>query len=221
MTMTVDQIAKARRDALLRRWVRDPLQQIAAESPAALGRLAYLDVDAAGTVGGLGRRSETSVVVVTPNGNPDPHAASLWVARGYSGYRAAYAAFLASHYGVANAGPQLAAYDIDHLLNRARSPNTSTFLRIEAIPSHVNQAWGRLFEKTASSPDFWANANRERRTMSWIVAAKLGGQLPPNGPRDETGIRRLAQYFQMIGLDASEAETGLRSMLDFSYGVAR
>lgn len=39
----------------------------------------------------------------------------------------------------------LAGYDVDHLLNRARSPGGSGFIRIEAINSAVNQAQGVLF----------------------------------------------------------------------------
>ena len=85
--------------------------------------------------------------------------------------------------------------------------------------SEVNQAWGRLFEKAASNPAFFANQQRTRRTLSWTICAKLANQFPPYGPDDVPGLNRLVAYFQTIGLDPAESRDGLSSMLNFAYGV--
>jgi len=92
------------------------------------------------------------------------------------------------------------------------------YIRIEAVNSPVNQAWGRLFEKAASNPAFFANQHRLRRTLSWTICAKLANRFPPNGPSDVGGIHQLVTYFQTLGMDATEAREGLMSMLSFAYG---
>ena len=199
------------------RWVQNPLVQVQVEDPRVLGVLANLDVGAEGVVGELGRRSDSNVVVVETAGSP--HDASLWVAAGYSGYRSAYKAFIKKAYGLSVSDADLAAFDVDHLLNRARSPQAGTFIRIEAVPSHVNLAWGTNFERAASDPSFYANQARERRTMSWVIAAKLSGHLPPSGPEDTQGVQRLAGFFQSLGLAEAEAIQGIQNMLNFAYGV--
>ena len=131
----------------------------------------------------------------------------------------AYIGFLNHVYGTQATSANLAAYDIDHLLNRARSPGGAGYIRIEAVTSAVNQAWGRLFERAASDPAFFANQNRLRRTLSWTICAKLANRFPPNGPDDVGGINRLALYFQTLGMDANEARAGLTSMLGFAYSL--
>jgi hypothetical protein len=83
----------------------------------------------------------------------------------------------------------------------------------------VNQAWGRLFERAASNPAFFANQHRLRRTLSWTICAKLANRFPPNGPNDVGGINQLVAYFQTLGMDANEAREGLTSMLNFAYGM--
>jgi hypothetical protein len=57
--------------------------------------------------------------------------------------------------------------------------------------------------------------------MSWVICAKLAGQMPPAGPDDTAGIDRLVHYFVSIGMTADEARNGLASMLDFAYGLRR
>lgn len=215
--MSLRAIIARRQRAIAAAWKHNELLQVQVESTTVLPRLVFLDDggEGAGT-GRIGRRSEQNAVIVSRPGNPDDHA-SCWVAARYSGYRSAYLAFIRQAYGVAATPADLAGYDIDHLLNRARSPQDSTFIRIEAIPATANQDWGRLFEKAASDPRFSANQIRERRTMSWMICAKLAGHAPPNGPRDQTGISRLVRYFSTIGLDAGEARDGLNSMLQFAY----
>jgi hypothetical protein len=97
-------------------------------------------------------------------------------------------------------------------------PGGAGYIRIEAVNSPVNQAWGRLFEKAASNPAFFANQHRLRRTLSWTICAKLANRFPPNGPSDVGGIHQLVSYFQTLGMDATEAREGLMSMLSFAYG---
>lgn len=162
--------------------------------------------------------SPTNTVIVSRPGDPDRNA-SVWVRASYTGYRPAYIAFLNLVYGTQATTVDLAGYDIDHLLNRARSPGGAGYIRIEAVRSPVNQAWGRLFERAASHPGFLANQNRLRRTLSWTICAKLANRFPPNGPADTGGINRLAAYFQTLGMDAGEARAGLAAMLNFSYGL--
>ncbi len=217
MAQSLHGIVTARQQALLARWVQNPLVQVQVENPSVLGLLANLDVNVEGDVAGLGRRSEDKVVIVKGSGNP--HDTSLWVAAGYKKYRAAYKAFIKEVYGVGVTDSEMASFDVDHLLNRARSPQTGTFIRIEAVASNVNQAWGANFERAASDPSFFANQARDRRTMSWVIAAKLSGQLPPAGPDDAAGIQQLASFFQSIGLGQEEAVTGVQNMLNFAYGV--
>jgi hypothetical protein len=215
--MSLSAIITRRREALIKAWKQNPLILVQVESPQALPRLAFIDVPAAaGTLGALGQRDARNVAVVRNSGDPDANA-SVWVAARYSSYKSAYVAFINSVYDVKATASQLGGFDIDHLLNRARSPQDSTFIRIEAVPDAVNQAWGRLFEKASSNPQFFANQRRERRTMSWMICAKLAGEMPPTGPNDSFGIDRLVSFFRSIGLAADEAREGLTQMLTFAY----
>lgn len=219
MVISPISIMERRREALLAMWRQDPLIMVQVESPAALPLLMFLDDRGAKVeVGGVGSRRQTDTVIASRSGDPDRNA-SVWVRATYQGYRTAYVGFLNQVYGTQASTSDLGGYDIDHLLNRARSPGGAGFIRIEAIRSDVNQAWGRLFEKTASDPRFFANRHRRRRTLSWVICAKLGNQYPPNGPADTAGIDRLATFFRTLGFDAQEAREGLTGMLDFAYGV--
>lgn len=218
--LTLPQIIAARRDALLARWKANPLQQVLVESPAALGRLVWIDVAEEAAVARLARRSAQKVAVVG-TGHADPHNASVWVQAGYGGYRGAYESFIVEVYGLDRGAVRaaLAPYDVDHLLNRARPQDPSNLIRLEAIDLSVNRSWGSLFEKVSSNPDFHANQMRPRRTMSWTIAAKLGGQMAPSGPDDSAGIDRIAAWFATRGFDRREAREGLAQMLRFAYGL--
>lgn len=215
--MSLHAIIARRQRALITAWTVRLTVQVQVESPIVLPRLVFLeDGGRDASTARIGRRSAQNVAMVSRAGDPDTQA-SCWVASRYSDYRGAYLAFIRQAYGVAATRADLAGFDIDHLLNRARSPQDSTFIRIEAIPAVANQEWGRLFEKAASDPRFYANQERKRRTMSWMICAKLAGQSPPGGPNDQAGINRLVQYFVSIGLGAAEARDGLNSMLSFAY----
>jgi hypothetical protein len=212
-------IIDRRRDALIAEWRQNPLIVVQVESPAVLPVLTFLDDHGQGAgIGPVGMRRQTNTVVASRAGDPDRNA-SVWVRASYTGYRTAYVGFLNHVYGTQARSDDLAGYDIDHLLNRARSPGGAGFIRIEAVKSAVNQAWGRLFEKMASNPAFFANRQRLRRTLSWTICAKLANQFPPGGPNDTAGINRLAAYFQTLGMSPGEARDGLTSMLNFAYGV--
>jgi len=219
MALTPTSIIDRRRDALIADWRQNPLIVVQVESPAVLPVLTFLDDCGQGAgVGAIGRRSQSNTVIVSRAGDPDRNA-SVWVRASYTGYRTAYIGFLNHVYGTQATTVDLAGYDVDHLLNRARSPGGAGYIRIEAIHSAANQAWGRLFEKAASNPAFFANQNRLRRTLSWTICAKLANRFPPNGPNDVGGINRLAAYFQTLGMSANEARDGLASMLSFAYGL--
>lgn len=215
--MTLHALITRRQHALFQAWVRDPLVQVQVEHSDVLGRLVFLD-DHGETVEAerAGRRSLKNVAIVRKPGNPD-EMASVWVRAGYSSYQKAWLGFISQVYGIKASSNDLAGYNIDHLLNKARSPAKAGFIRIEAINDAVNQAWGGLFERAASNPEFSANQTRLRRTMSWIIAAKLMNQPPPRGPNDQQGIARLAQFFARNGLAADNPAQGLTEMLRFAY----
>jgi hypothetical protein len=220
MALTPTLIIERRRNALIAQWKQDPLVVVQVESPAVLPVLTFLDDRGQGAgVGAVGRRSQTNTVIVSRVGGDPDRNASVWVKASYTGYRTAFIGFLNHVYGTQATTADLAGYDVDHLLNRARSPGGAGYIRIEAVNSAVNQAWGRLFEKAASNPAFFANQQRLRRTLSWTICAKLASRLPPNGPNDVGGITQLAAYFQTLGMDANEAREGLTSMLNFAYGM--
>lgn len=215
--MSLQALIGRRQRALFDAWVRDPLVQVQVEHPDSLGRLVFLnEFDDAVATERAGRRSLRNVAIVSKPGNPDENT-SVWVRAGYASYQKAWLGFVNQVYGIKATSSDLAGYNIDHLLNKARSPNKAGFIRIEAINDAVNQAWGGLFERAASNPEFSANRNRYRRTMSWIIAAKLMEQPPPRGPNDHLGIARLARFFSQNGLAEDNPQQGLTEMLEFAY----
>jgi hypothetical protein len=121
--MSLGLIVARRRDALIKAWIRNPLVQVQAESPHHLAGLVFIDdPDTKAVAGTLGRRKSHNVAVVEGGGDPDANA-SVWVAASYKHYKAAYIAFVNRVYAVKAVGFDLAGYDVDHLLNRARSPS--------------------------------------------------------------------------------------------------
>ena len=169
---------------------------------------------------GLASPKLADAVVLKPAGPAGD--ASIWVPAGFPDYRKAFLAFMGEIYGGSPDTTDLSGYDIDHLLNKKRATSADVLVRIEAIPSGVNQAWGRLFEKNASNPNFYANQNRAVRSMSWMIAAKISGQMPPSGPRDAAGITRVARFFagfRALELTAAEIESALKDMLAFAYSL--
>ncbi|POF30212.1 hypothetical protein [Roseibium marinum] len=215
--MSLQAIISRRQRALFNAWVQDPLVQVQVEHPERLGRLVFLNgFDDTTETERAGRRSLKNVAIVRKPGDPDQNA-SVWVRAGYSSYQKAWLGFVDQAYGIKATSSDLAGYNIDHLLNKARSPNKAGFIRVEAVNDAVNQAWGGLFERAASNPEFSANQKRYRRTMSWIIAAKLMDQPPPRGPDDHQGIARLVQFFNQNGLAADDPQRGLTDMLQFAY----
>ncbi len=215
--MSLHDLVRRRQRALFDAWVRNPLVQVQVEHPERLGRLVFLDdFDETIETERAGRRSLKNVAIVRKPGNPDENA-SVWVRAGYSSYQKAWLGFIDQVYGLKAEAKDLAGYNIDHLLNKARSPGKAGFIRIEAINDSVNQAWGALFERAASNPEFSANQKRFRRTMSWIIAAKLMDQPPPRGPSDSQGVARLVQFFNQNGLAEDNPQQGLADMLQFAY----
>jgi hypothetical protein len=214
--MSLQALISRRQRALFDAWVRDPLVQVQVEHPEVLGRLVFLDdFDEAPEAERAGRRSLKNAAIVQKPGNPDENA-SVWVRAGYGSYQKAWLGFVRQVYGIKATASDLAGYNIDHLYNRARSPGLAGFVRIEAVNDAINQDWGRNFERAVSSNATGSN-ERDRNTMSWIIAAKLMGQPPPRGPNDHQGIGRLVAFFSRNGLSATEAKRGIENMLEHAY----
>ncbi len=218
--MSLAQIINRRRQGLLALWDRDPLVLVQVESSGALGQVQSLGDPARIVPGQALSRRDTGDVFYFPQPGDKDVFTSLWVRAAYSSYRQAYLAFIEAVYNYTPLASEFSTYDADHLLNRARARVQDGFIRLEAVESTVNQAWGRLFEKNASNRNFYANRERIRRTMSWMIAAKLAGQMPPSGPADAAGIQRLGGFFAQrpnIGMTPAAITTGLQDMLQFAY----
>ena len=218
MALSVSSIIANRSHAIVSAFVTSPTILVQVESASALrllGQIQEIGIDGADPQA-LGRRNAGKVIYVANPQRPDLNA-SVWVAAGYGDYRAAYLAFLNKAYDLRATKADLGGFDADHLLNRARSPSDDTLIRLEGVDPEINQEWGALFEKAASDGRFYANTLRKRRTMSYMICAKLAGQSPPKGPQDQAGILRLALFFERIGIPRGEAQQGLKSMLDFAY----
>lgn len=215
--MPLHAVINQRRNALFEAWKANSFQQVQVENIEDLRRHAFLDdLDLEIETEKSGRRSLKNAIVVRRDGNPDANA-SVWVRAGYTGYQKAWLGFIKQVYQIDAKPADLAGYNIDHLLNRARSPDGAGFIRIEAINGQVNQAWGRMFEKAASNPEFYANQERYGRKLSWLIAAKLMGQMPPRGPSDQQGINRLVSFFNSQGMASENPREGLTNMLEFAY----
>ena len=220
---SVSEIVDRRRFALVSAFVQEPTILVRTDGPARLALLGQLE--GSGLTGGepqrLGKFNAERIVLVKSRLDPDCNS-SVWVASGFKRYRGAYIRFLEKVYGMTATEDDLASYDIDHLLNRARSPKDSTLIRIEAVPAQANQAWGRLFEKAASDPRQNANRKGEARSMSYMICAKLRGEPPPLGPDDRAGIDRLVTFFDRIGITKAEnTRQGIEAMLADAYKFRR
>jgi len=215
--MSLHSVIAQRQHALFNAWKANSFHQVQVASVEDLRRQAFIDdLDLDVTVEKAGRRSLRNAVVVRREGNLDANS-SVWVRADYSGYQKAWLAFIKQVYGIEGQAADLAGYNVDHLLNRARSPGGNGFIRIEAINASVNQAWGRLFEKAASNPEFYANQQRFGRKLTWLIAAKLMGQMPPRGPNDRAGIDRLVAFFNAQGMADENPREGLTNLLEFGY----
>lgn len=210
--MTIANIIAARRNALLQAFVTGIPPLVEVEGPAGLTGLMVLDeFEGSAAPGQVGRRKSGNVMMV-PGRPGDPHSASLWVRAGYADYRAAYAAFLRAAYAVKVTAADLAAYDVDHLLNRARAGSDDALLRIEALPATTNRQWGSFLEKLASQSTVAGN-RRTRRLMSYLIAGKVAGLAPPDSLTDAAGRGALARGIAALGLPLHEVEEGLANML--------
>jgi len=213
MTQAI-QIADRRRHSLVRQWVQEPdwvLAQV--DSPGMLqGRAHDISGDAEAQAGRVGVHRLGSVIMLE-GGTDRDRTWSVWARASFSNYKAAYLAFLRHAYRVTASADDLPGYQVDHLSNRAYAPSGQEFIRLEAIPTAINHAWGVNFESRRTE-------NTDARPMhkvSWASCAKLGGQLPPAGPNDTAGINRLATWFASLGMDPDEARGGVTRMLQHAY----
>lgn len=191
--MSATAIMQERRRALIRAWTRDPLVLVQAETP---GALAGPDV---GDDGGA--------IVRRPGAALD--RASLWVAGGADG-RSAWLRFLEEAHGARASEAELDGWDIDHLLDRARAP-MGCWVRVEAIPAQPNRRWAALFEATAGQEA--PAVDPERRTMNWLICAKLAGKPPPTSPDDDAQLEHLVGFFASIGLEPERVRESILGML--------
>jgi hypothetical protein len=212
--MTVIAIADRRRSAMIGQWVRDPTWMLVqVESPEMLrGKVHNITAEAEARIRRVGSHRERSVIML--EGGPDRDRTwSVWVRATFSNYKAAYLAFISHAYAVALTGDDVPGYEVDHLSNRAYAPTGHEFIRVEAIPKAANHSWGVNFESRRG-----ANTDaRPSHRLSYMSCAKLGGQLPPAGPKDTAGINALVAYFTSIGLDPQEARKGVADMLQHAY----
>ena len=216
--MNLRDVLERRRASLLAEWHRNPFFQVQVEHSSALGRLVFINGFEQGSVSQVGRRRTGNTVCVERPGNPHTNK-SLWVRSGYGDYRQSYVDFLKYAYGLKADATDLEHYDVDHLLNRGRSPSDSVFIRIEAVPKGINRQWGSLYERALSTAGLYGDTVRERRTLRWTVASKLAGQSPPSGPDDTAGIERLAAFWATQGFSAEEARNGLSTDLARVFGT--
>ena len=212
--MSVAAIVQRRREALLTDFCNLQLEPVLVSVPSAqvLGALTFLDeFEEDEDQLRLGRRAPGSVVVRRGAGDPD-RAASLWVRSSYGGYRGAYRAFVKFIYGVEVSKLALSPYDVDHLLNRARSASGDAFLRVEAIPSGDNQHWGSAYEGAASADGLPKN-RQGFRYLSHTIAAKVAGLRPPSGPQDMVAINAIRAEFHRRGMPDEAMNNALEAML--------
>lgn len=213
--MSIGSIIRARTSSLLNSFVRDsfpPLVEVD-DVNALAGLTEVLDEfsDTGLGAGGLNRRSTGNVVMLSVAGGAADKA-SVWVRADYSDYRAAYSAFVRKAYGITVSTADLAPYDVDHLLNRARAGTGNTLLRIEASPLGINRQWGSVLEKLASQATVAGNL-RTRRLMSYLIAAKVAGFAPPVTLQDPVGRARLVRELVSLGIAQQEAQDGLDVLL--------
>lgn len=198
--MSIHQIVARRQQALLSHFCNPGNAPALLSVPAAqtLGQITFLDgFDTGHSQEQLGRRRTSSVLIHRGPGNPDTNT-TLWVAAGYRGYAGAYRAFMKEIYGVTPSSNDMAPYNVDHLLNRARAPEDCGFVRVEAISGPSNQIWGSVYESKASNPDLPKN-QQGYRYMSLTIAAKVAGFPPPTGPDDTAAITAIEDYFIQRG----------------------
>ncbi len=210
--MSLVDIIRRRQRAIISAWKTNPLILVMTEDLQQLPGIVFPeDRSENAGVARAGRRREGSVGILQGPGDPDFNA-SVWVRADYSGYQGAYLTFIKQVYDVSASKSDLAGYNIDHLLNRARSPGGAGYIRIEAVQADVNQRWGSLFERAAGF-----DTRRLRRSMDWTICSKLAGLMPPRGPDDTDGINRLVTFYKSIGLTEQEARQGLIQRFQFGY----
>ena len=183
------------------------------EDPQRLDILAHLDTRERADLGRLGRSRVSNVMVVSPRGRSSPDDKAVWVRSAYGSYRSAFQRFIRDTYGPVDF-TEFRHYDVDHLLNRGRAPSSSDFIRLEAVLSEVNQAWGAIFEKASGGENL-----RCRRNMSFMICAKLGNVMPATSSRDTSGLKRLESFFRAHGLNEPTLKDGLTQMLEFVEGL--
>lgn len=200
--LLLQNVCEERREAFLARW---------RENPAVVTYIPESNIDEIffgsdsgrpyyGKVSPLGKVKTSDAVMVTFPGEPSFYT-SLWVRNDFEGYISVYREFLELVHQVPKGGPTLGSlgYDLDHLRNKASTP-PGTFIRLEAIPSGPQRAWGRKYERALSSPKF--EDKRQWGTASWMTVVKVAGLHPPADWDDTKWLQELEDFNTNNSIDS-------------------
>ena len=195
-------VCDERREAFLTRWRDNPA--VVTYIPESKLDKIFFGSDSEppyfGEVSKLGNVKISDAVMVTFPGDPAFYT-SLWVRGDFKGYISAFREFLELVHQVPRGEPTLGSlgYDLDHLRNKASTP-PGTFIRLEAIPSDPQRAWGRKYERALSSPKF--KDKRQWGTASWMTAVKVAGLHPPADWDDTKWLQELEEFNTNNSIDS-------------------
>lgn len=193
-------VCETRREKFLERWRDDPAIPIF--TPESELDKIYFGPDHSpchfGKKSELANVKTSDAVIITVPGNCAFYT-SLWVRNDFKGYVSAFRKFLEIVHQIPSEEPTLGSlgYDIDHLRNKASTP-PGTFIRIEAIPSAPQRAWGRNYERALSSPEFDKKA---KGITNWMTVAKIAGFHPPADWDDTKWVQKLEEFSTNNSID--------------------
>lgn len=209
MAKEVEDLVIRRNRAIISQWVQNPNMIVSAVDVTELPLLVSLyNHNSKPKIMALGNIDLNNAFMLKSEGNPD-YNASIWVRCGkkgchYTEYRAAYRKFLEQAYNIKIEKKDPEGREVDHLLNLGRAETEGVFVRVEAVKTRVNRAWGGGFERVSSSDHFSVSNSRSKRIISWSIAAKLGDQMPPRNKYDKDGLERLKIFFKGMGISELE-----------------
>lgn len=198
-------VCQLRTEAFLNAWSTDDFVPMTyTEPPGADGIVVYHHPKGGemhrGEVHELPGFSMEDAVVVTHE-HPDKwFSPALWVRNDYPYYLRAFRKFLRRYHNCDETTPlSTVGYDVDHLRSKKQTP-AGTFIRVEAVPSASNQAWGARYESLAAR----GSRTRPRGTADWMTVAKVGNVEPPTDWSDLEGIKRILDFKKAHSIDGDE-----------------